>query len=156
LALVKYVKITQIRFRAAVRARKARVSFINLKRAALFCQRFWRKKTYLKKVHNTIVNLQASCLGFMVRCRNQRIDKAVIKIQAQWRGSISRKKSLREIQDAKDRILRAQRAFEESMTLGSITKEALRVLLSSSNLSHVKKACISLGEFPLRATHTQQ
>lgn len=73
-----------------------------------------------------------------------RLDRAATKIQAMYRGHVTRKKLGKRAREIRRRALEANARFNPKMTLAARTSSALEILLTHKQLSYVLRACENL------------
>ena len=125
------------------RRRCGRPYFLRLRAAALLLQRRFRGS--LSRQSSAIVTVQRVIRGFLARRQAQRVRKAILCIQATWRGHVVRQREVsRKHAEARKRIRAATARLEEPMRLGNRTSSALSVLLTSKKMTFVMNACETL------------
>ena len=82
---------------------------------------------------------------FLGRLRRARVFGMVLQLQSHWRGVQERKRCSPLINEARARIAKRNAEAEEWMKLGNRTSGALEVLVGSTSLAEIMKACQTLN-----------
>lgn len=108
----------------------------------LFVQRTVRKRHQKKLAAIKIIQSHAQTM--ILRSRFVRQKRSILRIQSIWRGYLVRKISTKMIAEHRRRIREINAAAEEHMKLGNRAEMGLNLLLTSSHMSVVLKACFHL------------
>ncbi|KAF9969284.1 hypothetical protein BGZ73_008457 [Actinomortierella ambigua] len=115
--------------------------------AACRIQAWWQYRRALRfqnEIDLIMTGVQAQIRGCLARMRADREMRAVVTIQACWRGYVVRREASAMMKAVRKRMEHANATAEEHMKLGNRTTMALDILLSSGQLSSVLKACYHL------------